>query len=194
MQHRRDVMKKEADEMNNATVKMHAIVKDYEKKIKTRDGRFGNSYAPETLRMAAFGGQIASTRLGGSTNRKSTMAAELPTATGLTKVSPDRITTIRQMRHFEDNQKRISQKQVQQAQLRMDLERQMQAKVFKRERERLYMDEKALVTSKGMLQEIGHTIPDKRPEEETMDLKLLEKEERFTNEEVRALQRIAHEM
>jgi len=70
----------------------------------------------------------------------------------------------------------------------------MQAKVFKRERERLYMDEKALVTSKGMLQEIGHTIPDKRPEEETMDLKLLEKEERFTNEEVRALQRIAHEM
>lgn len=70
MQHRREVMKKEADEVNYATVKMHAITKDYEKKIKIRDGRFGNSYAPETLRMAAFGDQIANARVGGSINRK----------------------------------------------------------------------------------------------------------------------------
>ena len=56
------------------------------------------------------------------------------------------------------------------------------------------MDEKALVTSKGILLEVGHTIPNKRPEEETLDLSLLEREERFTNAEVRALQKIAHEM
>ena len=41
------------------------------------------------------------------------------------------------------------------AALRQDLENQMQAKIFKRERERLYMDEKELVTSKGLLRGTG---------------------------------------
>ena len=49
-------MKKEADEVNAVTLKMHGFEKDYNSKVKHRDGRFTNSYAPETLRMAAFGG------------------------------------------------------------------------------------------------------------------------------------------
>ena len=80
------------------------------------------------------------------------------------------------------------------AALRQDLERQMQAKVFKRERERLYMDEKSLVTSKGLLKGTGAMIPDSRPMEETTDMKLLEKDERFTDNEVKMLQKIAYDM
>ena len=49
-------MKREADEMNNMTLKMHNFESDYKSKVKNRDGRFANSYAPETLRMATFGG------------------------------------------------------------------------------------------------------------------------------------------
>ena len=184
--------------MNAATLRMHSVEKEYNKKVKARDGRFANSYAPETLRMAAFGGQIATAASMGvdaSTGRRQTLgAAELPTSTGLTKVSPDRLTTIRQVRHFEDNQHRIKIDQAKKAQMKADLEKQMQAKVFKRERERLYMDEKALVTSKGILKEVGHVVPGQRPEEETTDLRLLEKEERFTSDEVKALQKIAHGM
>ena len=56
MQHRRDVMRQEADDMNNMTLKIHHFEKDFKNKVKNRDGRFANSYAPETLRMAAFGG------------------------------------------------------------------------------------------------------------------------------------------
>ena len=56
MQHRRDVMRQEADDMNNMTLKIHNFEKDFKNKVKNRDGRFANSYAPETLRMAAFGG------------------------------------------------------------------------------------------------------------------------------------------
>ena len=80
------------------------------------------------------------------------------------------------------------------AALREDLERQMQAKVFKRERERLYMDEKSLVTSKGLLKGAGAHIPDTRPNEETTDMKLLENDERFTDNEVKMLQKIAYDM
>ena len=57
----------------------------------------------------------------------------------------------------------------------------MQAKVFKRERERLYPDERALVTSKALLKGVGANLPDVRPEEETTDMKILQKDEDFTN-------------
>ena len=74
------------------------------------------------------------------------------------------------------------------AALRQDLEKQMQAKIFKRERERLYMDEKSLVTSKGILKAVGHAVPDVRPEEETTDLNMLANEENFTDQQVKHLQ------
>ena len=70
----------------------------------------------------------------------------------------------------------------------------MQAKVFKRERERLYMDEKALVTSKGILKAVGALVPNDRPEEETTDMNLLAREEHFTDNEVRNLQKIAYQL
>ena len=38
---------------------------------------------------------------------KQIAAQDMKTATGVTKVSPDRLTTIRQVRHYEDNQRRI---------------------------------------------------------------------------------------
>ena len=104
----------------------------------------------------------------------------MKSATGVTKVSPERLTTIRQVRHYEDNQRRITDDQSKKAALRGDLERQMQAKVFKRERERLYMDEKDLGTSKGILKAVGHAVPAERPQEECTDMKLLAREEHFT--------------
>ena len=116
---------------------------------------------------------------------KQVAAKDMKTATGVTKVSPERLTTIRQVRHYEDNQRRIEQERQKKAALRADLERQMQAKVFKRERERLYMDEKELVTSKGILKAVGHVVPHSRPQEETTNLSLLAKEEQFTSQEVK---------
>ena len=83
-------------------MKIHGFVKDYGNKVKARDGRFGNSYAPETLRMAAFGGQIAVEQSARGASQI-TKAKDMKTATGVTKVNPDRITTIRQVRHYEDN-------------------------------------------------------------------------------------------
>ena len=49
-------MRQEADDLNKVTLKMKTFEKDYNSKVKQRDGRFANSYAPETLRMSAFGG------------------------------------------------------------------------------------------------------------------------------------------
>ena len=52
--------------------------------------------------MAAFGGQIAVEQSARGASQI-TKAKDMKTATGVTKVNPDRITTIRQVRHYEDN-------------------------------------------------------------------------------------------
>ena len=78
------------------------------------------------------------------------------------------------------------------AALRQDLENQMQAKIFKRERERLYIDERQLATSKSLLQGVGAQFPDQRPAEETRDLGILRRDEDFTNKQVDDLQKIAN--
>ena len=70
--------------------------------MKARDGRFGNSYAPETLRMAAYGGVIAAEQ-GARGNSQIIKAKDMKTATGVKTIDPSRITTIRQVRHYEDN-------------------------------------------------------------------------------------------
>ena len=123
-----------------------------------RYGRQNNSYASDSLRLAAYGDQIAKERfssLGAGMSSKEMQARDMPNATGSTRVAPDRLTTVRQVRHYEDNLRRIEQDRAKKAALRADLENQMKAKVFKRERERLMMDDKSLVTSKGLLQSIG---------------------------------------
>ena len=89
------------------------------------------------------------------------------------------------MRHLKAEKERKSK-------LRFDLETQMQAKVFKKEKERLYIDEKSLVTSKGMLKGVGATFLDQKVAEEATDLSLLKKENEFVDAEVRALQEIAN--
>ena len=174
-------IKKDADECNQLTLKHHEYNKKFASNQKVKDGRFANSYAPETMRMMGAGAHIAggqSERSFGTQRSSSQAQAALsPTATGSTRVSPDRLTTIRQKQHYEDNLRRIQQEQAKKAALRADLEKQMQAKVFKRERERLYMDDKTLVTSKGLLQAVGANLPSQRPAEETTDLNLLAKDE-----------------
>ena len=65
--------------------------------------------------------------------------------------------------------------------MRADLQRQMQAKVFKRERERLLIDEKQLTTSRGLLQSIGARLPNARPAEESIDMGLLKADEDHVN-------------
>ena len=72
------------------------------------------------------------------------------------------------------------------ARLRADLEKQMQAKIFKRERERLFIDDKSLVTSKGILTKIGG-IKNERHEEEQTDMKKIEGFEKYVDGEVRHL-------
>ena len=52
--------------------------------------------------MAAFGGQIAAEQ-GARGNSQIVKAKDMPTATGVKKADPSRITTIRQVRHYEDN-------------------------------------------------------------------------------------------
>ena len=56
------------------------------------------------------------------------------------------------------------------------------------------MDEKALVTSKGILKAVGASIPNDRPQEETTDLNILAREENFTDNEVKNLQKIAYNL
>ena len=82
-------------------MKIHNHAKEYSKSIKARDGRFANSYAPETLRMATFGGQIAAEQ--GRGNSQIVRAKDMKTATGVKTIDPSRVTTIRQVRHYEDN-------------------------------------------------------------------------------------------
>lgn len=133
--------------------------------------------------MASIGGQIAGDMEGSVKGGRIVPmhAAEMPTATGLKKAKPERLTTIRQVNHYEDNLARINQDRDKKAALRADLERQMQAKVFKRERERLYIDERQLATSKSLLTGVGAQFPDNRPAEETTDMRILQKDEDFTN-------------
>jgi hypothetical protein len=78
-------------------------------------------------------------------------------------------------------------------QLRADLQKQIQAKVFKRERERLYIDEKSLVTSGGILNKIGG-LSKERHAEETTDMGKLNGFEKHIDAEVRHLQKIAQGM
>lgn len=63
----------------------------------------------------------------------------------------------------------------------------MQAKIFKRERERLLIDEKSLATSKGLMLGVGARVPLQRPQEETTDLRMLQIDEDHVDGQVREL-------
>ena len=152
---RREAMRKDAEEANNLTIRSHKFSLEFEKKQKAREGRFINAYAPETL--------MASLEKSGraSPNQSADVVQMLDRKlTGLTKVDPYRITTVRQKTMYDDEMRRIEADRQKKAQLRADLENQMKAKVFKREKERLYLDEKSLVTSKGLLLGVGASLPD----------------------------------
>ena len=197
---RKETARLEANRVNQKTLNMHEKEKKHFLDTKARYGRQSNSYAPDSLRMAAFGGQIAAaSERGSSMNARATLhplaAKDMPTATGVTKINPERLTTIRQVRHYEDNLKHIERERQKKADLRADLERQCQAKIFKRERERLRLDQKSLVTSKGLLQSVGASVPADGPvDEDATDLNLLKNEEDYTDLQVKQLQKIANVM
>ncbi len=67
----------------------------------------------------------------------------------------------------------------------------MQAKVFKKERERLRPDQKSLVTSKGVLNKIG-AMTKADADEDATDMNLLKNEEDYTRNQVLHLQNIAN--
>ena len=52
--------------------------------------------------MAAYGGVIAAEQ-GARGNSQIVKAKDMKTATGVKSIDPSRITTIRQVRHYEDN-------------------------------------------------------------------------------------------
>ena len=67
----------------------------------------------------------------------------------------------------------------------------MQEKIFKRENERVYMDEKELATSKGLIKNMGVNVPARRPDAKQVDLNLIKDDEDRIDAEVRQLQSIA---
>ena len=67
----------------------------------------------------------------------------------------------------------------------------MKEKVFKRENERLYLDEKQLATSKGLIKNMGYNVPNQRPDNYQTDLNLIRDDDSRIDGEVKALQSIA---
>ena len=80
------------------TLRQHEKEKKHSWDTKMRYGRQNNSYASDSLRLAAYGDQIAKERfssLGAGMSSKEMQARDMPNATGSTRVAPDRLTTVR---------------------------------------------------------------------------------------------------
>ena len=67
----------------------------------------------------------------------------------------------------------------------------MQAKIFKREKERLYLDEKGIATSKNLIKKMGFNIPSVRPDDNETDLNLIKEDFDKVDGEVRTMQTLA---
>ena len=68
MRLRKEAMKKDADNMNQLTLKHHEYSKKFATNVKARDGRFANSYAQDTITLMGVGSSIA----GGNSERSFT--------------------------------------------------------------------------------------------------------------------------
>ena len=104
---------------------------------KYQDNKFHNNLTDKKTTSSLF-----SPRNMGNIALSPVHARQMKEATGLKSISPDRIATERAIQHYKDNQSRIKRDQAKKAQFKRDLEIQMQEKIFKRENERLYMDDK----------------------------------------------------
>ena len=113
--------------------------------------------------------------------------------TGTKTIPLDHETTDRQYQIYQEDLLRKEFEREKKDKFRADLEQQMQAKIFKREKDRLFIDEKSLVTNKNILKQIGGISPDKHREDQT-DLKKIEHFERHVDSQVRNMQRIAQNM
>lgn len=67
----------------------------------------------------------------------------------------------------------------------------MQEKIFKRENERLYLDERQLATSKHLVKNMGYNLPMQRPDLNQHDLRLIKDDDSRVDAEVRNLEVIA---
>jgi len=99
MARRRYVNRLEADTVNRATLKRHEREKVHAAQTKARFGRQSNSYAPESLRLATFGDQITNQRAGsrgtaGIRGPAPLAARDMPNATGVKMINPERLTTM----------------------------------------------------------------------------------------------------
>lgn len=93
-------MRKDMDDTNNLTMNHHKYATQYSLHQKKADGKFNNSYAHEAMRGAvAFGAAnstFQSSHSGGPKKHDPaglTFVNDPRKATGVTKVSPDRLTT-----------------------------------------------------------------------------------------------------
>lgn len=122
---RRQVARLEADALNLHTLQAHAKEKIHAVDIKERYRKHNNTYAPDAVRHAALRDQMMKERgtsLSGLATR-TMQVKDMPTTTGITSSDPNRLTTIRQVRHYEDNKRRIEQDQAKKAAFRADLEK-----------------------------------------------------------------------
>lgn len=67
----------------------------------------------------------------------------------------------------------------------------MQAKIFKREKDRLYLDEKGIATSKALIKQMGVNIPSIRPDDNQTDLNIIREDFDKVDGEVRTMQTLA---
>ena len=109
-------------------------------------------------------------------------------ATGVKKVNPNRLTTQRQVDHMADTIRQKEQERMRKEEYRRYLEQQAADNKFRQERERLYLDEKALATSKAMMQQLDFNPLAKRRVDDLKDLTAIAEDDQALDREVLRLQ------
>ena len=152
LRRRSHVIRREADQTNDLTLSQHRTAQQLALIRKYQDGLFHNRVTSLSPRQTGHRGAFSTVA-----------AAQMKMATGLKGMHPGGLLTERQVSHVRDHQARKNREKEKKDALKKELEIQMQEKIFRRERERLYMDEKAMATSKGLIKGMGvniaHTLP-----------------------------------
>ena len=135
---------------NKQTVELHKKKKDAQNKLKQIEN--------ETLNAVAFQQPAFSDLFPISPTLTLTTklhARDMRDATGLTKPSPNRMTTQLQFKHIQDTVNDIKENQKRKEEMRKQLEEQMQEKQNLKEIERLFPDAKSTITSKPLLKNLN---------------------------------------
>ena len=147
LRQRSHVIKQEVDQANDITLSQHRTAKQLALIRKYQDGLFNNrvtSLSPRQSRnLNAYSVDLPE-------NANISVGFKSPQLGGLI--------TERQISHMIDQQGRKTREQQKKQMLKQELETQMQEKIFRREMERLYMDEKSIATSKGLIRGTGVNV------------------------------------